>query len=725
MSKEDKQKKGQKAQEMEVYSVKNRTTYTVSADEFKAGERAYEDNQNPEQSINGLRRVKLGAPSAAIGASPTYALLKPGDLHRSKQSSRASTSSTASSTQAQRRSASKTSEDSAKQSLLSEQQHHNSSSSTSTSTTGTGYGSMVASQSQKMVTVYTLNGEQYQIPQTDLDQAMKEGYQHQIFGNVPPGSAVILLCNPKEVDHKQNRFLLVRQNQTTPHISASPTYANHGDRGSSMITQHGSTSSSTSTTTTTHSSKEGGEGEKVGPNPYCERAKIVGDGLLLGIAAWSEVGYAIFSAATAGAAFTYAISRFSGPEALTPEVTNGLKIATNIGGFSDAFLSIFTSIYMTQCRKSIAQGISNGLDGIRRGDINALFFYLNLAALNVSFFTGSFGPWAGLAEDSVYGDEIVKYFGASMFLGQFIIYNTFNVNKIFGASTAFSQWLKSDDKTAFLRNIFSKRGGFLLLRSIVSVVSRAWSFKGLAEDTLKYVFKSENPTFNMSYEVLAGFLAGYQTLVTQVKNDYDKTFAITAPPTGVAEEKKNEGICSKFANVFVTRAEVNGVLCEVKGAKKVGYWAFMSAICVLALLVFFQRWLGFPPLFSGPQDNPQTDLNGSTLAFFLLGAVLGPFGAAQYADYALTESRGTAQSLFFSPVVASANNSAVAGSASSAASDSHQIAIADGDERKDGDNGSKQPVVANGSATSNGYQAVTEEDGDDAAPDQRSRCCIL
>lgn len=210
-----------------------------------------------------------------------------------------------------------------------------------------------------------------------------------------------------------------------------------------------------------------------------------------------------------------------------------------------------------------------------------------------------------------------------MFTGQLGVMFLLYSNLVFSTAGNFKKLrllVKSKNEiNLVLKNLYSQKGFFVLIRSMVSIATRSLRFYGMSSFNQKYLFGDTLMKEPIPY--VSGIAMGYRVFSTQCINDYKKTFP---------ELKQTDNLTSVNPSLNSRQEEDN----EEKEDQNNSTFLFLKTLFLVMLgLVFLLRTFSTPSLFTGPIDDPQQNFDNKALGLSIAGMILGGFGAWQYCQF--------------------------------------------------------------------------------------------
>ncbi|KFM73024.1 hypothetical protein X975_16555, partial [Stegodyphus mimosarum] len=347
--------------------------------------------------------------------------------------------------------------------------------------------------------------------------------------------------------------------------------------------------------------------------------KILLDTFLFLLAAWSEIGYSIFSGSSTSESILDPLKRYLYPSVsadTASKISQTLNILTQVLSYSDAMLTIATISDIKEKKEQFLKETRSGFNQLKYGEIKIIPFVLNLFIFIFSFVVISLCPWIGLRMRDFDMDFSLAC-GISMFLGQMTIYTLQYGSYIFAAPKRIFYLFEMtrSEKINLLKNIFcTKKGIYVALRTLANTTVMGLRFHGIGLFSSKLIL-GNNALFGTVYSCLASFSIVYRVLMTQSYNDYRTKFKEETDIELIPTDKIQEEVAPQNT------------------AGKIVAKLLLLLLSILISLTFLLRTFSTPVLCTGPIDNPERDYDIKTTLLASLGLLLGGFAAYQYCKF--------------------------------------------------------------------------------------------
>ncbi|KFM73021.1 hypothetical protein X975_16552, partial [Stegodyphus mimosarum] len=351
--------------------------------------------------------------------------------------------------------------------------------------------------------------------------------------------------------------------------------------------------------------------------------KIALDIFLFLLAAWSEIGYSLFTGSSTSESILHPLKRYLYPSISSDtasKITHYLNIVTQALSYSDAMLTIATILDVKKKREKFVNETKKGFTELKNGEIKIIPFLLNLSIFTFSFVIISLSPWVGLTMRSD-NRIFTTISGSTMFLGQMTIYILQYGSYIFAtpARIVYFWNLPKCEKMSILKNIFcTKKGISVVLRTLANTTVMGLRFQGIGLFTNKLIFGNKQIA-GTAYAAAAATSIVYRTLMTQSLNDYKTNFS-----------KESASQQADVANVQVGTEHQNQ---NITGVENVFRKLLLSFLGVLIAMTFLLRTFSTPVLCTGPIDNPEENYDVKSTVLACFGLLLGGFAAFQYCKF--------------------------------------------------------------------------------------------
>lgn len=401
-----------------------------------------------------------------------------------------------------------------------------------------------------------------------------------------------------------------------------------------------------------------------------KKHEFVLDFLLFSFAAWAQFGYSFYSKENALQSLTDPLERYLSPHISprqTDEILNSLDYAMRALSIADAALTAGTYLNMRHCRQELMSGLRKGLREYKNNEISPAIFIMNGFLIWGFFITSSFSPWTGFSREN-YSKLMVDISGPTMWLGLMISYSMSYAPYTFSASKKLTDFFKLTwpQKKEIFRKIFFTRKGVLgfLPRTILSIVNRSWILYGSATLTVKWVFKTQEPSIRYSFSGLSTVSSAYQTFMSQSIKDYNVTFESTTKKfvqnnlissTHQTESKQaasslqifessDQTIHQQKSDPPIENATTASVEYKQEAAPvitkenpgichKAGFYTVGVLLPLLTFAVFLLRTLTTPSLYTGEINDPAHDYDTKTTILAVMGLLFGGYAAYQYSQF--------------------------------------------------------------------------------------------